>query len=137
MRRETRPGWRRRTQPCALGNEHGDRGAEVRARVVVKGRDQLVCAQHLVHACALHADAAAVHEPHLPKSGLVRGFEIGNDHVGYVTRSERVEVDLRFDWNDVRIHLRRADSRAEHGCAGDAQAAAAAGVSRRAASQSR
>ena len=62
-----------------------------------------MCAQDLVHAGALHADAAAVHEAHRAKPGGVCFLEIGIDHVGDVAWRERMEIELRPDRDDVRI----------------------------------
>ncbi|AMY12763.1 hypothetical protein LuPra_06045 [Luteitalea pratensis] len=60
-------------------------------------------AQYLVYACALHADATAVHEAHLAQPGGVGCLEIGIDHIGDVAWRERVEIELRPDRHDVWI----------------------------------
>ena len=61
--------------------------------------------QDLVHACALHTDAAAVHEPDFPEPRGMCRLEIGIDHVRDVAWCERMEIELRADRDDVgRIH---------------------------------
>ena len=78
------------------------------ARVVVEGGDEAVSAQHLVHTCALHADASPVHEAHLAQAERMRFLEIGIDHVGDVAWRERVQIEFRTDRNDVRISQGRS-----------------------------
>ena len=72
-------------------------------RVVVKGGDERVRLQHLLDACALHADAASVHDAHLAQAYGMRMLEIRLDDVGNVTRRERMEIELRPDGDDVGI----------------------------------
>lgn len=54
-------------------------------------------AQQPLHGGALHALAPAMDETHLAKSRLVRGTQIGVDHVDDIPRRKAVKIDRVFD----------------------------------------
>jgi len=85
----------------SLRLQRDEGGAEVTARVVSERDDERMRGQHLMHACALHADAPTVHQSHVPQAALDGGLEIRIDHVGDVAWCERMQVELGPDGDDV------------------------------------
>ena len=67
-------------------------------RVAIKGR---------LHDSALHAATSAVHDTDLAVARVRGGIDVLFHDGGYVTRRERVEVNLRFDRNANGIEFRR------------------------------
>jgi len=59
---------------------------------VVELDDERVSLERVLHDAALHADPAAMNQPHFPKSGLVRQPHVLFDHRRDIVRGERVEV---------------------------------------------
>lgn len=60
-------------------------------------------AEHLLHASALHTDAAPVHQTDRPQACRVRFAQVRIHDIGDVARRKRVEVELRADGDDVGI----------------------------------
>src|SRR5436309_1076037 len=55
---------------------------------------------------ALNTAAAAMDEPYLYESGFGRALHVLLDNRGYVLRSERVQIELGFDWHAVNVDRR-------------------------------
>jgi hypothetical protein len=77
--------------------------AQMRRTIVEKFHYEGVLLEHFLDDTSLNAPAAAVDEPDLRKSGLVRFVEIFLDHGWDVARSERVKVERVFDGNAVWV----------------------------------
>src|SRR5262245_30123583 len=71
-------------------------------RVAVR-LDERVVPEHLLHARALDADAAAVNQPHFAEARIVGRAQVLVHHRRNVARCERVEVEDILDRDAVRV----------------------------------
>ena len=73
------------------------------AWVVAKRGDAGMSGEDLLHACALHPEAAAVDEAHLAQAPEPCLLEIGIDDIGNVAWREWMEIELGADRYDVGV----------------------------------
>ena len=98
----------------ATSVDERDQGrAEMRAGIVLERCDQRVRCEDLLHARALHTDAATVHEPHGAQAKRMRFAQVRVDHVRDVAWREGMEIELGTDRDVVSIvhrHAARVDA---------------------------
>src|SRR5229473_1840834 len=85
---------RSRSRESPLPKHHHRRSPAAAAAVgVVEGFDEIEGGQKLSDVLALHADAAAVDEAHLPESSGARFGEVVAGHIADFVRAKGVEVE--------------------------------------------
>ena len=83
----------------------GDRRTEMRRGVVPELLHERVMVEGRLDDASLHAASAAMHQPHFLEPGDGGGIHIFFNDRRNIARRERVQVDLRLDWNNVRDHI--------------------------------
>jgi hypothetical protein len=86
-----------------MRREVRERRAKVRCRVVAEFDDQRMAIERSLDDAPLHAFAAPVHESNVAKAGLCGRIDVLAHDGRDVSRRERVEIELAFDWNPDRI----------------------------------